>query len=130
MSDSRPPTPLDDLDARLREAKARRQGGRKPSDDRDRSGLGFALKIGVEVVAALAVGVGIGLMLDRWLETTPWFLLLFFLLGAAAGMLNVYRVMAGYGYAAGYQKPPERPRDEEAPGSDSEPGSKGPPPDA
>ena len=84
----------------------------------------------------IGVGVGIGLLLDRWLDTGPWFLLLFFVLGAAAGMLNVYRVMAGYGYSAGYQRPPERsrderpperPRDEEAPGSDSEPGSTEPP---
>lgn len=72
------------------------------------SGLSFALRIGVELVAALMVGVGIGLLLDHWLGTRPWMLLLFFVIGAAAGILNVFRVMAGYGYAAGYKRPEER----------------------
>ena len=105
MSEPSQPPGLDDLDARLREAKARRAGKQARDDALERgSGLSFALRIGVELVAALAVGVGIGLLLDRWLGTAPWMLLLFFLLGAAAGMLNVYRVMAGYGYGAGYRK--------------------------
>ena len=106
MSDDSPPPSRQDLDQRLREAK-RRRGGRTAEDDRDSrgGGLAFAVRIGVDLVAALVVGVGIGVLLDRWLETSPWFLLLFFVLGAAAGMLNVYRVMAGYGYAAGYRKP-------------------------
>ena len=108
MSEPSPPPDLDDLDTRLREAKARRAEKKARDRARERgSGLSFALRIGVELVAALAVGVGIGLLLDRWLGTTPWMLLLFFLFGAAAGMLNVYRVMAGYGYAAGYRKPPK-----------------------
>jgi ATP synthase protein I len=48
----------------------------------------------VEVVSALVVGVVIGLMLDRWLGTKPWLFLLFFVAGAAAGILNVYRLFA------------------------------------
>lgn len=106
MSDEPPPPSRQDLDQRLRDAKARR-GGRRAGEDRDArgGGLAFAVRIGVDLVAALVVGVGIGVLLDRWLGTSPWFLLLFFVLGAAAGMLNVYRVMAGYGYAAGYRKP-------------------------
>lgn len=105
MSESRPPSSLDDLDARLQEAKARRAGAKSAKDPREQGqGLGFALRIGVDIVAALVVGVGIGLLLDSWLGTAPWMLLLFFLLGAAAGLLNVYRVMAGFGYAAGYRQ--------------------------
>jgi ATP synthase protein I len=101
-----PPTPAE-LDARLRAARARHgEGDRRARADK--SGLGFAIRIGVEMVAALAVGVGIGLMLDRWLGTTPWFLLLFFVLGAAAGMMNVYRAMAGYGSTVGYSHGKER----------------------
>ena len=106
MSEEPPPRSRQDLDRRLRDAKARR-GGRKADgqgDPRD-GGLAFAVRIGVDLVAALAVGVGIGVLLDRWLGTSPWFLLLFFVLGAAAGMLNVYRVMAGFGYTVGYRKP-------------------------
>jgi ATP synthase protein I len=39
----------------------------------------------------LVVGGGIGWLLDRWLGTSPAFLIVFFLLGAAAGTLNVFR---------------------------------------
>ena len=116
MSDESPPPSSRDLDARLRAAKARHSGKTGADDELSRgSGLAFAVRIGVEMVSALAVGVGIGLLLDRWLGTGPWFLLLFFVLGAAAGMLNVYRAMAGYGYSAGYHRPeppPEHGADE------------------
>ena len=66
------------------------------------TGIGFGLRIGVELVAALIVGGGIGFMLDRWLGTGPWLQVVFFLLGAAAGLVNVYRVMAGLGQSVGY----------------------------
>jgi ATP synthase protein I len=55
---------------------------------------GVGLRVGVEMVAALAVAVVIGLLLDRWLHTRPWLLMLFVLLGGAAGVLNVWRMFA------------------------------------
>lgn len=105
MSDDKPTPSLEDLDAKLRKVRARHaeepeQTGRQAIGP----GLGFALRIGVELVAALAVGVGIGVLLDYWLDTKPWFMVVFFFLGSAAGFLNVYRVVSGYGYAAGYRK--------------------------
>ncbi len=104
MTEKRPPNSLDELDEQLREAQAKRPGGDKNAKGAERgSGLSLAFRIGTELVAALIVGVGIGLLLDNWLDTKPWFLLLFFLLGSAAGILNVFRVMQGYGYAAGYR---------------------------
>ena len=75
--------------------------------------LGWALRVGVEMVSALVVGVGIGLGLDWWLGTKPWFLVLFFLLGSAAAILNVYRAAMGYGLAAGYKKPEDGGRGQE-----------------
>lgn len=54
--------------------------------------MGF--RAGVEVVAALVVGAGLGWFLDRWLGTFPWLFLLFFVLGSAAGILNVYRLFS------------------------------------
>ena len=53
----------------------------------------------------LGVGVGIGVLLDYWLGTKPWMLVLFFLSGAAAGFLNIFRRVARYGLAAGYKRP-------------------------
>ena len=113
MGDEKPtterdvPPSLDDLDARLRDARARRPG-RKEEDKPREGGLSFAFRIGVELVAAVAVGVGIGLLLDAWLGTKPWMLVLFFILGCAAGMLNIFRTLSGYGYSVGYRKPTEK----------------------
>jgi ATP synthase protein I len=99
------PASLDDLDARLRKARAEADeaAGRKPQPESGTSGLGVALRIGVELVGALIVGCGVGLLLDYWLGTSPWLFLVFFVLGAAAGFLNVYRIAAGLGQSVGYR---------------------------
>ena len=57
------------------------------------SGVSFGFKISTELVAALVVGVGIGLLVDNYFNTKPFGLIIFFILGAFAGFLNVYRVM-------------------------------------
>jgi len=104
MTEGDPPAPFKDLDDRLRRARATadRASGGKPGREAGRSGIGFAMRLGVELVAALIAGVAIGYFLDRWLGTKPWLMLVFFLLGSAAGFLNVYRVMTGLGQTVGY----------------------------
>jgi ATP synthase protein I len=56
-------------------------------------GLAYGMRIGVEFVSGTVVGLLIGWGIDSWLDTTPWFLLLFVILGFAAGVMNVYRVI-------------------------------------
>ena len=56
-------------------------------------GAGFGFKISTEIVAALVIGVGIGIIVDNFFNTRPFGLIIFFILGALAGFLNVYRVM-------------------------------------
>ena len=63
------------------------------SKQKKESGAGFAFKISTELIAALVVGVGIGLIVDNYLATKPFGLILFFILGSFAGFLNIYRVM-------------------------------------
>ena len=58
-----------------------------------KNGAGFGFKISTEIVAAIVVGVVIGLLVDNYLGTKPIGLIIFFILGAFAGFLNVYRVM-------------------------------------
>jgi ATP synthase protein I len=98
-------SPRDDFDARLERARAQREGetpaARPAPGSRPPMGIGF--RIGVDVAAALAVGIGIGYLLDSWLGTKPWLLVVFFFLGAGAGILNVYRAVMGMGYAVGYR---------------------------
>ena len=57
------------------------------------AGYQWAIRVGTELVAATMIGLGVGYMLDKWLGTRPWFLLLFFLFGVFAGFLNLYRVL-------------------------------------
>ena len=50
------------------------------------------MKVVVEIVAAMAVGLGIGILIDNYFDTRPFFIIVFFLLGSAAGIMNVFRV--------------------------------------
>ncbi|MEJ8473481.1 AtpZ/AtpI family protein [Roseibium algae] len=64
------------------------------------SGYGQAMKLSSEFIAGIVVGCGIGWLLDQWLGTTPFGLIVFLLLGFVAGVLNVLR-------SAGYVAEPE-----------------------
>jgi ATP synthase protein I len=84
----------DGFEKRLNEARAR-QG--LDGAEGSRAGLpggsyGVGFRAGVEVFSALLVGVVAGLLLDRWLGTKPWLFLLMFMMGSAAGVLNVFRL--------------------------------------
>ena len=88
-----------DFDARLKQARdaARPLADEKRGNAASMSGLGVAFRIGAELVSALVVGVGIGYLIDMWLETGPWGMVVFFFIGAAAGILNVYRAAGSIG---------------------------------
>jgi ATP synthase protein I len=107
MSNDPKKVTLDDLGARLESSKsALIDQTRTKKNDRLENGnaLGLAFRVGVELISAVAVGTAIGWGLDHWLETRPWFMLVFIVIGGAAGIINVYRMASGFGYAAGYQK--------------------------
>jgi ATP synthase protein I len=57
------------------------------------SGLARGLRIGTEFVAAILVGSGLGYLVDLGLGTSPWGLLILFVMGFAAGILNVIRAV-------------------------------------
>ena len=82
---------------RLKELKKRIETAKilntSPPKTKRESGAGFGFKISTEIIAALIVGVGIGLIVDKYLDTKPFGLIIFFIFGAIAGFLNVYRVM-------------------------------------
>jgi ATP synthase protein I len=124
MGDKQKPPSLENLGERLRAARQHQgvdtqQNHETSGTSPGMGGFGWALRIGVEMVSALIVGVGIGYGLDWWLGTKPWFLVVFFLLGAGAAILNVYRAAMGYGLAVGYRKPDEQEQEEAARDQDS-----------
>ncbi|MTH96024.1 AtpZ/AtpI family protein [Roseibium sp. RKSG952] len=55
------------------------------------SGYGQAVKLSSEFIAGIVVGGGMGWLVDDWLGTTPFGLIVFLLIGFAAGVLNVLR---------------------------------------
>jgi ATP synthase protein I len=57
----------------------------------DASAYARGFRMSTELVAGVIVGAGIGWLLDRWLGISPWGLIVFLLLGFAAGVLNVMR---------------------------------------
>lgn len=84
------PTDLESFDKRLQRTKASIQ-------DRDKqvfnqaSAYGFGFRLAVDLVVGVLAGFGIGWLLDMWLGTSPWLLLILTPLGIAAGILNVIR---------------------------------------
>jgi ATP synthase protein I len=57
----------------------------------DPSAIARGFRLSTEFVAAVVVGAAIGWLLDRWLGISPWGMIVFLLLGFAAGVLNVMR---------------------------------------
>jgi len=79
--------------------------GKSTTDNQaDRSLVNMFSRVATELLAGLLIGAGIGWTIDHWLETKPWFLVIFFLLGGAAGILNLWRVVTGKGLKIGYFK--------------------------
>ena len=84
-------TTPEDFKTRLEIAKKKIK--KQIENDSENRGLfmGSAFKLGTELIAAVAVGTIIGFILDNWFDTKPWLIIIFFFLGAIAGMLNVIR---------------------------------------
>jgi ATP synthase protein I len=75
------------LDKARRQAEPRRQ-------EAPPSSAGIVGRFATEFFVAVVVGGGLGWLLDRALGTRPIFLIVLFLLGAAAGIRNVMRAAA------------------------------------
>jgi ATP synthase protein I len=89
-----PPPAEDDFNARLR--RARKRHSEDISENRshvgaDASALARGFRLSTELVAGVLLGGAIGWLLDRWLGISPWGMIVFLLLGFAAGVLNVMR---------------------------------------
>ncbi len=81
----------DEFKTRLKIAKSKIKKSSHAINENKGTFMGNAFKLGTELVAAVGVGTIIGFILDNWFDTKPWLLIIFFFLGAAAGILNVIR---------------------------------------
>jgi ATP synthase protein I len=98
MSEDPPPDPLARLGEQIDRARAERlrqeadgRGGPPPG------AMGLGLRMATELAATLIVGLALGWAVDRVFGTRPWGLIVFFFLGVAAGMVNVFRAARGVG---------------------------------
>jgi ATP synthase protein I len=103
MSEGEPPDRLTHLGERIERARAGESPVRPSGRGGDALGgaLGYGLRIGAELLAALIVGVALGWTCDHFLGTRPWGLIAFFFIGAAAGIMNVYRATQKMGRGTG-----------------------------
>jgi ATP synthase protein I len=75
------------------------------------AGYAKGFRLSSELVAGVVVGAGIGWLIDRWLGVSPWGLIVFVLLGFAAGVLNVMRsagLIVGTALDEGSRQGPDR----------------------
>ena len=93
-----PPDDEAALSARLQRLGDRLASANRPSENdsgprqhADASAMARGFRLSTELVAGVVVGALIGWLLDRWLGISPWGLIVFLLLGFAAGVLNVMR---------------------------------------
>lgn len=89
------------LKARLAKAQETRRASEGPKEEtveryKSISGAGMAMRFSTEFVASVIVGTGIGILLDRWLETSPLFLLIMFGFGLAAGIMGGIRAYRNF----------------------------------
>src|SRR3954463_82347 len=88
---------LGSLDRRLSEIRDSRktrtdQSGEGSGDGAARaSAFARGFRLSSELIAGVVVGAAIGWGFDRLLSTSPWGLIVFFLLGFTAGVVNVVR---------------------------------------
>ena len=82
---------LQRLGDRLATANRPSENDKGPRQGSDPSAIARGFRMSTELVAGVLVGALIGWLLDRWLGISPWGLIVFLLLGFAAGVLNVMR---------------------------------------
>lgn len=103
---------LDVLGKELETVRARRA---PPSAEQSARGvaMGQAVRLGTELVAGVAVGGFIGWALDQGFGTAPILMVVFLLLGGAAGIIGVMRTAKRMQEAAGPLPGKDLPNDDD-----------------
>ena len=72
--------------------KNEKDNDKKSNHNQIARGLASMSQIALTIIASVAIGVVIGRFLDNIFNTTPWFLLVFSLLGVGAAIRNTYNL--------------------------------------
>jgi ATP synthase protein I len=102
----------EELGRKIKEAQARQDQNSDPLGARKGKGAGStdsaatarALRAATDLVTAVVVGGFIGYWIDKWLGYAPLAMIVFLLLGFAAGFMNIYRAQTGQDFTVGFPK--------------------------
>ncbi len=95
MTDQADKDRLDALTRRIEQAKRAEADGDDPGVGETLTQANTAWQMVIELVVGIAIGVGMGYGLDSLFGTMPWMLIVFTLLGFAAGVRTMMRTAAG-----------------------------------
>ena len=86
---------LEEFDKKLKKAQEARNispENFKSSDPETEKETSLGMRIGIELFAGVLVGTIIGYAADKLLHTMPLFIIVFLILGTAAGFWNIYKI--------------------------------------
>ena len=66
--------------------------------------FGTFFRSGIELLSAIIVSLVMGIMIDNYFNSKPLFLIIFLILGFAAGIMNVFRSVKRLGFEVGFKK--------------------------
>ncbi len=84
---------LKKLDDRIKSAKIKKETKEQTVNQPNSKSIGLGMRVALEMVASVAVGGVIGWYVDKFLDSKPWFFLIFLTLGVAAGLKSVFKVI-------------------------------------
>ena len=70
------------------------KGSSGQSSPRGSRETGLYLALGAQLAGSVLGGVALGYLLDRWLSTSPWLLLIGSILGIVSGLIQLYKTVA------------------------------------
>lgn len=82
-----PLTPLEELQRKIDALEPKE----KTADDNPGAGYAKGMRMGIDLLAGVGVGCFIGYQIDKAVHTLPLFLIVFIIIGFAAGMRNILR---------------------------------------
>ncbi len=81
---------LEELKTRLEKAETAHQHGDAALEGPSGKQIGDGMQLAIDLVLSVGVSLFIGIFLDKYLHATPWFTLIFLIIGVAAGFRNFY----------------------------------------
>lgn len=97
----------EELGKKIKEAQERQKKLFQQEDagNKDDTVSSKGLRAAADLIAAVFVGAILGYWIDKWLDTTPWGMIILFFAGFIAGFVNIYRYNTGQYFQVGF--PPE-----------------------